>query len=138
MRIKEIGFKKWLFFVLGIVCLVLAYLGIVLPGFPGTPFILLTAFFFVRSSDRMFAWLMRRRLFSKLVQAFEKNPQIPLRLKIIVLIPFWISILVAEIFFVRNIFGHIAVLATSLVLTFFVLRLKAVSIRNHIPNEKTE
>jgi uncharacterized membrane protein YbaN (DUF454 family) len=138
MRIKKIGFKKWLFFVLGFVCLVLAYLGIVLPGFPGTPFILLTAFFFMRSSDRMFAWLMRRRLFSKLVQAFEKNPQIPFRLKIVILLPFWISILVAELFFVRNIFGHIAVVGTSLVLTFFVLRLKTVSFRNHIPKEKTE
>lgn len=123
-------FYKWLFFILGTVCLVLAYLGIILPGFPGTPFILLTAFFYVRSSDRMFEWILRRKIFAKLIREFEKNPVIPLRLKIIILIPFWISILVAEIFFVKYWHNHLIVLGLSLGLTVLFFRLKTVKLRN--------
>ena len=121
--------NKWLLFILGNICLVFAYLGIVLPGFPGTPFILLTAFFYVRSSDRMFGWLMRRKLFAMLISEYEKNPQMPLRLKIYILIPFWISIIVAEVFYVKNIYVHILVIFTSLSLSIWLLLLKKFSLR---------
>lgn len=128
-QIRKNTIRKGLFFMLGTACLVLAYLGIILPGFPGTPFILLTAFFYLRSSERMFGWLMRRKLFAKMIGEFEKNPHLPLRLKIYVLIPFWISIPVAELFFVKGIYAHLAVIAILLVVTIFVLRLKKINLR---------
>ncbi len=53
---KKKNLKKAMFFSFGIISLGLAYLGIILPRFPGTPFILLTAFFFIRSSDRMYGY----------------------------------------------------------------------------------
>ena len=125
---KERSIKKWLFLLLGMVSLVLAYLGIILPGFPGTPFILLTAFFFVRSSDKLHEWVLKRKIFARLIKEFEQNPKVPLKLKIIILIPFWISIVVAEIFFVKNIYGHIAVIATSILLTIYVFRIKSINL----------
>ena len=125
---RERSIKKWLFLLLGMVCLVLAYLGIILPGFPGTPFILLTAFFFVRSSDKLYAWVLKRKIFARLIKQFEQNPKVPLKLKIIILIPFWISITVAEIFLVENIYGHIAVLTISILLTIYVFWIKTINI----------
>ncbi|MBN2484414.1 MAG: YbaN family protein [Bacteroidales bacterium] len=120
--------KKWTYFSLATVFLALAYLGIVLPGFPGTPFILLTAFFYVRSSEKMYNWLMRQKIFNKLIKEFENDVPIALRIKVMVLIPFWISILVAELFFVEQVWAHIVVLTVAIIFTVFLLRLKNVKI----------
>ena len=95
-----------------------------MPGFPGTPFILLTGFFFFRSSDRMYHWILKQKLFAKLIGEYEKNPVIPLRLKIMVLIPFWISIVVAEFMFVETLSQGFIVGGIGLVVTILVFLLK--------------
>jgi uncharacterized protein len=109
MSHSGIMMRKWIYFVLGTICLVLAYIGIVLPGIPGTPFILLTAFFYVRSSDRVYAWLLRQKIFRTIIQKFENKSHISLKLKIAILIPFLISIVVAELFLVKTMFWALAV-----------------------------
>ncbi len=121
---NKIRLRKYFFFVLGTICLVLAYIGIFMPGIPGTPFILLTGYFYLRSSDKMYAWILKQRIFAKLIGEYEKNPNIPLRLKIYFLIPFWISILVAEFIFVRTLYQGIALGLFAVVFSTFILLLK--------------
>ena len=45
----------------------LAVLGILLPGIPATPFLLLTSFFLIRSSPRLNAVLLRSRVFGPIL-----------------------------------------------------------------------
>jgi len=116
--------KKYLYFFLGTVCLVLAYIGIVMPGIPGTPFILLTGYFYLNSSDRMYKWILQQRIFAKLIGEYDKNAIIPLKLKILILIPFWISIVVAEFIFINTWFEGITLGLVALVVSIFILRLK--------------
>lgn len=54
--------------VMAALCLVLAVLGVVVPGLPTTVFVLLAAWAAARSSVRLHAWLWQHRLFGPMLQ----------------------------------------------------------------------
>lgn len=57
-------------FVLGILCLALVPLS-VLPGIPTFDLVLLAAFFFSMSSDKMHAWMINHRYFGKIIRGYR-------------------------------------------------------------------
>lgn len=66
---------------LGVVFLGLGTLGYMLPGLPGTVFILIAAYFFAQSSPRFYNWLMNHRQFGKWIRDFRAGKGVPLWLK---------------------------------------------------------
>jgi len=54
--------KKHLLIFAGSLALVLGIIGIVLPVLPTTPFLLLASFCYMRSSKRLYDWLMNHRI----------------------------------------------------------------------------
>ena len=62
-----------LWLVLGLASLSLGIVGIVLPLLPTTPFLLLSAFCFARSSDRLHAWLLAHRIFGPLIENWHRE-----------------------------------------------------------------
>jgi len=81
------------FIVLGIVCVILAGLGVLLPGLPATPFLLLASYAFARSSKRMHDWLINNKVFGPILSDFLDRKGIRLHIKIISLVmmfrPVW-------------------------------------------------
>ena len=65
----------------GVLALVLAALGVVLPGLPTTPFVLLAGACFVRASPRAHAWLLDTRLFGPMLREWEQYHRISRRIK---------------------------------------------------------
>jgi uncharacterized membrane protein YbaN (DUF454 family) len=55
--------------------------GIIVPLLPTTPLLLLAAFFFSRSSDRLHNWLLQHRLFGPSIQQWRQYRVIPRRAK---------------------------------------------------------
>ncbi len=56
--------------------------GVVLPVLPTTPFLILAAACFTRSSERWHAWLLRNQTFGPLIRAWEQDRCIPRRAKV--------------------------------------------------------
>ena len=70
-RSRHAGVRlAWL--VVGCIAVALAGLGVVLPLLPTTPFALVAAFAFMRSSRRLHAWLTGHRIFGPLITDWRR------------------------------------------------------------------
>jgi uncharacterized membrane protein YbaN (DUF454 family) len=78
----DLMLRRSLHLVLGLGCLLLAALGVLLPLLPTTPFVLLAAFFFSRSSPHLHALLLNNRLFGPIIREWERDGVIPLKIKL--------------------------------------------------------
>src|SRR6056297_2664833 len=59
--------KQYIFIILGTIFLILGIIGIFLPVLPTTPFLLLTSYFYLKSSKRLHDWLMNHRIFGEYI-----------------------------------------------------------------------
>ena len=71
------------FRVLGFVFLGIGILGVVLPLLPATPFVLLAAACFARSSEKWHRWLLASATFGPMILNWEQNRCISCRVKLI-------------------------------------------------------
>lgn len=74
--------KIWIFYILGYFFLGLGIIGIILPILPTTPFLLLSASCFMRSSKRAHDWLLSNKYFGEYLKNWYENGSIPKRAKI--------------------------------------------------------
>ena len=83
---------------IGFICLGLGGLGIFLPLLPTTIFILIAAFAFARSSDRLHAWIMSHRLFGPVIQDWQKHGAVSRKGKILSTISMIFIVVISFIF----------------------------------------
>lgn len=76
-------FTRPLWLVLAYVCLALGLVGIVIPGLPTTPFVLVAAFAADRGSPRLHAWLLRHRVFGPMIGNWRDQRAVSRRAKLL-------------------------------------------------------
>lgn len=78
--------------ILGLLSLGLGVVGIFVPLLPTTPLLLLSAWCFVRSSERLYEWLINNRYLGEYIRNFREYRAIPLRAKILSVALIWLTI----------------------------------------------
>lgn len=89
---------KVLLLAAGIVALVLGVVGIFVPLLPTTPFLLLAAACFLRSSDRLYRWLLDHRQLGKYVRQYHGGEGIPLKSKVYTVVALWATLTFSMIY----------------------------------------
>ena len=77
---------RLLFVFIGSIFVGLAVIGIFLPGLPTTPFLILAAYFYIRSSNKLYNWLINNKILGVYIRGYLSGKGMPLRAKIISLI----------------------------------------------------
>lgn len=114
---------RWMLITAGMICVGLGALGILLPGLPTTPFLLLAAYCFARSSEHFHGWLLNHRWFGSYVRNFEEGRGMTRRAKATTLLVMWLSFGVTIIFFVPVVWGQAGMMMLAVGVSIYLLRL---------------
>ncbi|WPU24217.1 DUF454 family protein [Cedecea neteri] len=97
--------KRLILLIIGWLAVVLATLGVILPLLPTTPFLLLAAWCFARSSPRFHHWLLYRSWFGSYLRHWQMHRAMPRGSKpkaiLFILVTFVISLWLVKIVWVR-------------------------------------
>lgn len=106
---------KYLFITLGTVSLGLGVLGIFVPGLPTTPFLLLTASLYMRSSKRLYKKLISNKLLGPYLTEFYEKKGMTVKDKIRAISLMWTMIIISTVFFIENIKIDIIIILIGLI-----------------------
>ena len=76
---------RWLWVGLGCLFVGLGAIGAVVPGMPTTVFLVLAAACFIKSSQRLYDWLINNKTFGPYLKDYREGKGIPFRAKIVAL-----------------------------------------------------
>jgi len=93
---------KVIMIIAGTVSLGVGLVGIVVPGLPTTPFLLLTAGLYMRSSDRLYNHLISNKFVGSYISDFHENKGMTLRAKLYAIFMMWTMITLSCVFLVEN------------------------------------
>ncbi|MBT5098477.1 YbaN family protein [Gammaproteobacteria bacterium] len=113
--------KHGLLIIIGFISLGLGIAGIVLPLLPTTPFILLTATCFAKSSPRFHRWLLQHPNFGPLINTFQNGARLPTLTAYKVILFIWLS-LGLSMFLLDTLWAYISLSLMAVVITGLILR----------------
>lgn len=112
---------KIIFVIVGTVSLLLGVLGIFLPILPTTPFLLLTAFCYMRGSHTLYDKLMQHERLGAYIRNFQEQKAIPFRVKVISITVLWLTIICSVFFFLENILLRMLLVTIAIGVTVHIL-----------------
>lgn len=118
-------FFKYLLAFLGLISLLLGIIGIFIPLLPTTPFLLLSAALFMKSSRRLYSWLINNKYLGKYLTNYIHHKIISKRAKISSILLLWIAIMASIIFFIENLLIKILLLLIAIAVTWHILSFKS-------------
>ncbi|MAV14953.1 MAG: hypothetical protein CL705_03740 [Chloroflexi bacterium] len=109
---------------LGSIFVAIGTIGIFVPGLPTTVFMLLAAACYVRSSDKLYNWLIKNKTFGKYIKDYREGKGMPKRAKFLALSMMTIFVSLAVLPFspisIPNVMLRIVVLIVGLIGFYYV------------------
>lgn len=111
----------------GVICVGLAFIGIFVPLLPTTPFLLVAAACFIRSSDRLYQRLIMHRAFGPYIREYREHRAITRRARIVALLLLWTTLGYTAFWFVGSIAIRVILLSIATAVTVHLVRLKTLA-----------
>jgi uncharacterized protein len=122
-KVKKNRAIRALLIVAGSISLGLGAVGIFVPVLPTTPFLLLSAACYMRSSERLLNWLLNNRWFGQYIRNYQEGRGIPKKTKLVTLTLLWITILYSTCFVVDEILiAQVALLIVAAGVSIHLIR----------------
>ena len=128
--------KKALLVVVGCLSLALGAIGAVLPILPTVPFLMLSAFCFAKSSEKLHSWFISTKLYKKNLESFVKGEGMTVKTKVKILSTVTILMAIGFIMMSRVPVGRV-ILAIVWVchVVYFVFRVKTLKVESFPESE---
>lgn len=114
---------RYLLLAVGWLSVALGFIGIFVPVLPTTPFLLLAAACFVRSSQRLYNWLVMHPRLGPWFRDYLDGNGIPLKGKVYAIGTMWLSIGIS-CWLVPLVWARIGMLISATLVTLYILRLR--------------
>jgi uncharacterized membrane protein YbaN (DUF454 family) len=98
--------------------------GIFLPLLPTTPFLLLAAWLFARSSERWYRWLLEHKRLGPYLQAFLRDHAIPLKIKVVSISMLWATLLLSAWWVATSLWLRLLLMAVGVGVSLHILSFK--------------
>lgn len=118
------AFLKWVLISVGVICVGLGVIGIFVPLLPTTPFLLVAAACFIRSSDRLYQRLVTHPMLGPYIRNYREHRAITRRARIVALVLLWATIGYAAFGLATSLALRIIVLSIATAVTVHLVRLK--------------
>ncbi|MBU3811968.1 MAG: YbaN family protein [Candidatus Niameybacter stercoravium] len=120
------GIKKIVYATIGFISLILGVIGVILPILPTTPFLLLTSFCFLRSSECINEWFKGTKLYKKHLQDFVEEKAMTMKQKITIL-AFSESLILIPCILVDNLMMRMTLVTIMILkLYYFMFRIRTI------------
>lgn len=83
--------RRWPFTVIAYACVGLALVGVIVPGLPTVPFLLVAAWAGARGSSRLHVWLEAHPQFGPSLRAWREEGAVPARAKLLAVVTLLLS-----------------------------------------------
>jgi len=118
--------QRYLFLLAGTISLGLGLLGIPLPLLPTTPFLLLSAYCYARSSRRFYYWLINHKHLGKHIRNYWDHRGITARVKFGAISFLWISMTLTALFAMESTWMRLLLLVVAIAVTIHIAAIKTI------------
>lgn len=101
----------------------LGALGLAVPVLPTAPFVLLAAACFMRSSERLHAWVVSHPLFGHHIEDYLAGRGLRARTKAVALTTLWASVATSVVLWVPLLAADLIIVAVAVAVSVYILRL---------------
>lgn len=114
--------KRTILLVIGWLCFFIGIIGVVIPLLPTTPFLLVTAALFAKSSKRCEAWLVSSKVYKRYVTPFKQQGGLTLKKKLEILLLVY-TVLFISALLVPHVHARIALAVVAFVKLIVLIKL---------------
>jgi hypothetical protein len=128
--------RKGLLLAAGAASLSVGAVGVFLPLLPTTPFLLIAAACFMRSSDRHYQWLISHKVFGPYIRNYREHGAVTRHAKIVTLGLLWGTMGITAFGFVDSLAVRVILAAIAIGVSIHILRMKTMGRDADSPDEE--